>query len=150
MFSPCTRTGPRVRLSLRGLRARGCVELTTKSPSTAQFEAQQLKKDVNKLQKEIGLKMKVRPALNTGMCRSFVGPTLTAYRPRVREQNKENADELKAQKAELDAQIAALDAKAQETETTMRKKGNTIGNIVHPSVPVSDNEVRGPSGLERV
>jgi len=70
-----------------------------------QFDAQQLKKEVNKIQKEIGLKMKA----------------------------KENPDELKEQKADLDAQ-------AVEQETTMRKKGNQIGNIVHESVPVSDNE----------
>lgn len=35
-----------------------------------------------------------------------------------------------------------LNAQAVEQETTMRKKGNQIGNIVHESVPVSDNEVR--------
>jgi seryl-tRNA synthetase len=54
----------------------------------------------------------------------------------------EEADKLKAQKADLDKEIAALGAKAQEQEVVMRKKANTIGNIVHESVPVSDNEVR--------
>ncbi|BGP40385.1 Cytosolic seryl-tRNA synthetase [Rhodotorula kratochvilovae] len=80
--------------------------------TSTQFEVQQLQKEVNKLQKEIGMKMKA----------------------------KENADELKAQKADLDKQIAGLNTKAQEQETTMRKKGGNIGNIVHESVPVSDNE----------
>ncbi|BGP16459.1 hypothetical protein JCM10213_003908 [Rhodosporidiobolus nylandii] len=76
------------------------------------FEVQQMQKEVNKLQKEIGMKMKA----------------------------KENADELKAQKVELDKQIAALGAKAREEEVQMRKKGNMIGNIVHESVPVSNTE----------
>ncbi|GAA5965124.1 hypothetical protein JCM21900_003656 [Sporobolomyces salmonicolor] len=76
------------------------------------FETQQLQKKVNALQKEIGMKMKA----------------------------KENADELKAQKAELDKEIAALGTKANEQESAMRKKANSIGNIVHESVPVSDTE----------
>ncbi|GAA5940428.1 hypothetical protein JCM3775_005089 [Rhodotorula graminis] len=77
-----------------------------------QFDVQQLQKEVNKIQKEIGQKMKA----------------------------KESADELKAQKADLDKQIAGLNAQAVEQETTMRKKGNQIGNIVHESVPVSNTE----------
>ncbi|GAA5858141.1 hypothetical protein JCM1840_001057 [Sporobolomyces johnsonii] len=76
------------------------------------FETQQLQKKVNALQKEIGMKMKA----------------------------KENADELKAQKAELDKEIAALGTKANEQESAMRKKAGSIGNIVHESVPVSDTE----------
>ncbi|GAA6047385.1 hypothetical protein JCM3770_001278 [Rhodotorula araucariae] len=91
--------------------------------TSTQFEVQQLQKEVNKLQKEIGIKMK-----------------LTGHGNPPASQAKENADELKAQKADLDKQIAGLNAKAQEQETTMRKKGNNIGNIVHESVPVSDNE----------
>ena len=61
----------------------------------------------------------------------------------------EEADKLKAQKADLDKEIAALGAKAQEQEIVMRKKANTIGNIVHESVPVSDNEVRGRAARRR-
>ncbi|GAA5920593.1 hypothetical protein JCM1841_001459 [Sporobolomyces salmonicolor] len=76
------------------------------------FETQQLQKKVNALQKEIGMKMKA----------------------------KENADDLKAQKAELDKEIAALGTKANEQESAMRKKANSIGNIVHESVPISDTE----------
>ncbi|CEQ39544.1 SPOSA6832_01093 [Sporobolomyces salmonicolor] len=72
----------------------------------------QLQKKVNALQKEIGMKMKA----------------------------KENADDLKAQKAELDKEIAALGTKANEQESAMRKKANSIGNIVHESVPISDTE----------
>ncbi|GAA5983953.1 hypothetical protein JCM10908_005989 [Rhodotorula pacifica] len=79
-----------------------------------QFEAQQLRKQVNALQKDLGKCM--------------------------REKNSEEADKLKAQKADLDKEIAALGAKAQEQEIVMRKKANTIGNIVHESVPISDNE----------
>ncbi|GAA6028192.1 hypothetical protein JCM8097_006906 [Rhodosporidiobolus ruineniae] len=77
-----------------------------------QFDTQQLQKEVNKLQKEIGMKMKA----------------------------KEDASELKEKKVNLDKQIASLGAKAAEQENAMRKKANTIGNIVHESVPVSNTE----------
>lgn len=59
-----------------------------------------------------------------------------------KEEASKKAEELKAQKADIDAKIVRLRAHAVEQETAMRKKGNTIGNIVHESVPVSDNEVR--------
>lgn len=59
-----------------------------------------------------------------------------------KEEASKKVEELKAQKADMDAKIVGLRAQAVEQETAMRKKGNTIGNIVHESVPVSDNEVR--------
>lgn len=58
-----------------------------------------------------------------------------------KEEASKKVEELKAQKADMDAKIVGLRAQAVEQETAMRRKGNTIGNIVHESVPVSDNEV---------
>ncbi|GEM09769.1 serine-tRNA ligase [Rhodotorula toruloides] len=57
-----------------------------------------------------------------------------------KEEAGKKVEELKAQKADIDAKIVGLRAQALEQETAMRKKGNMIGNIVHESVPVSDNE----------
>lgn len=57
-------------------------------------------------------------------------------------QAKENADDLMKQKSDLEREKRALDNSAAEKEVTWRKKISTIGNIVHDSVPVSDNEVR--------
>ncbi|GAA6062961.1 hypothetical protein JCM10212_005720 [Sporobolomyces blumeae] len=94
------------------------------------YQVQQRQKQVNALQKEIGMKMKQHGADSS---RRDLSP------PPV-EQAKENADELKAQKAGLDKEIATLGATAAEQEAAMRKKAGSIGNIVHESVPVSSTE----------
>lgn len=47
-----------------------------------------------------------------------------------------------SEKLALDAEIVRLGTKAKEVEELMRKRGGSIGNIVHESVPVSENEVR--------
>ncbi|CDR40791.1 RHTO0S05e07316g1_1 [Rhodotorula toruloides] len=87
-----------------------------------QFDTQQLQKEVNKIQKDIGACMKdMKDAAK-------------------KEEASKKVEELKAQKADMDAKIVGLRAQAVEQETAMRRKGNTIGNIVHESVPVSDNE----------
>lgn len=57
-------------------------------------------------------------------------------------QAKENADDLKAEKAAIEKEAAELAIKTNETEVIMRKKAQTIGNIVHSSVPISETEVR--------
>lgn len=54
---------------------------------------------------------------------------------------KENADDLLAEKTELEKEKKALTELAAEKETKLNKKLNTIGNIVHDSVPVNTNEV---------
>lgn len=54
---------------------------------------------------------------------------------------KENADDLLKQKAELAKEKKDLDDSANEKDIALRKKMNTIGNIVHDSVPVNNNEV---------
>lgn len=58
----------------------------------------------------------------------------------VRSQNKENADDLLAQKAVLDAKAKSLKESESKMEDEMRAKVATIGNYVHSSVPNSNNE----------
>ncbi|CCX06542.1 Similar to Serine--tRNA ligase, cytoplasmic; acc. no. O14018 [Pyronema omphalodes CBS 100304] len=69
-------------------------------------------RDANALQKEIGLKKKA----------------------------KEDATELLAQKVQLETEKKELEAAADAKEAEMNKKLGTIGNLVHDTVPVSDNE----------
>ncbi|KAI0157489.1 hypothetical protein GGR57DRAFT_462055 [Xylariaceae sp. FL1272] len=76
------------------------------------YNATQIKTKMNDLQKQIGAKKKA----------------------------KENADDLLKERADLDTQHKAMLESAAEKEATMMKKLNTIGNFVHESVPVSDNE----------
>lgn len=60
----------------------------------------------------------------------------------MREQAKENADDLVIQKKDLDAQVDANRKKSKEFEQTMRKRASAVGNIVGKDVPVSQTEVR--------
>jgi len=53
---------------------------------------------------------------------------------------KEPADELKAEKVAVDKEVAAYAERTREAEEALRKKANRVGNLVHDSVPVSDNE----------
>ena len=82
--------------------------------SIVRFNVDEVNKSINAVQKEIGAKMK----------------------------NKEPADELLAKKADLtkarDEVKAQMDAKEQERDAKLI----LIGNLVHDSVPVSNNEVR--------
>jgi seryl-tRNA synthetase len=45
------------------------------------------------------------------------------------------------EKAELEKEKKALIESAAEKDISLKKKIGTIGNIVHDSVPLSDNEV---------
>lgn len=56
-------------------------------------------------------------------------------------QAKEDAAELMAQKVEMEKEKKTLIESAAEKDIALKKKIGTIGNIVHDSVPVSDNEV---------
>lgn len=76
------------------------------------FETNQLAKQSNAVQKEIGAKKKA----------------------------KENADDLMAKKKDFDAQIDANRKKTKEFEATMRAKASGVGNIVGKNVPVSQTE----------
>lgn len=54
---------------------------------------------------------------------------------------KENADDLLRQNIDLKKEKKELVESAAAKDVTLRKKIGTIGNIVHDSVPVNDNEV---------
>ncbi|RPA72094.1 cytoplasmic serine-tRNA ligase Srs1 [Ascobolus immersus RN42] len=58
----------------------------------------------------------------------------------MKKRNKENADELVAQKAALDAEKKALEEATAEKDLALKRKLTTIGNYVHDSVPVDTNE----------
>lgn len=76
------------------------------------FDLDELNKKLNKLQKEIGLKFKT----------------------------KEDASELLAEKEKLTQEKKDLTDKEQNEDKELRGKVSQIGNIVHPSVVVSNDE----------
>lgn len=76
------------------------------------FQLDELNKKQNKVQKEIGQKFK----------------------------NKEDASELLAEKDKIVAEKKALTEKEQEQDKDLKKKVFEVGNIVHPSVVVSNDE----------
>jgi len=80
----------------------------------AQYSATQINTKINDIQKQIGVKRKA----------------------------KENADELMAQKVEFEKEKKSLIESAAEKEVTLKKKLGTIGNLVHDSVPVNNDEVK--------
>ena len=80
-----------------------------------QYSVSQTNTRINEIQKQIGQKKK----------------------------NKENADELMAQKVELEKEKKTQIESAAAKEVTLKKKIGTIGNIVHDSVPVNNDEVFG-------
>ncbi|KAK4698242.1 hypothetical protein P7C70_g8038, partial [Phenoliferia sp. Uapishka_3] len=55
-------------------------------------------------------------------------------------QNKEDATELKAEKAELDKKVLEMGTESKKAEEIMRRKAQSIGNIVHESVPIAQSE----------
>lgn len=80
---------------------------------TVQFESNQINKQINEIQKEIGKKFKA----------------------------KEDPAELVANKDKLTKTKEELVAKTKEAEVAWKTKLGTIGNIVHSSVPTSMDEV---------
>lgn len=82
-------------------------------PTIAQYSATQINTKINEIQKQIGAKKKA----------------------------KENADELMQQKVELEKEKKAFIESAAEKDVALKKKIGTIGNIVHDSVPVNNDEV---------
>ncbi|PMD28286.1 seryl-tRNA synthetase-like protein [Hyaloscypha hepaticicola] len=79
---------------------------------TTQYSATQVKTRINEIQKQIGVKRKA----------------------------KENADDLMKQKVELEKEHKSITESAAEKEVTLKKKIGTIGNIVHDSVPINNDE----------
>lgn len=76
------------------------------------FQLDELNKKQNALQKQIGAKFKA----------------------------KEDPKELLSQKEDLAKEKVRLQEEEKAAETQMRAKVNLVGNVVHPSVPVSDDE----------
>lgn len=56
-------------------------------------------------------------------------------------QNKENADDLLQKKKDLEEQKKKQEEHAAEKEVALNKKAKSVGNYVHESVPVSNDEV---------
>lgn len=79
---------------------------------TAQYAATQIGSTINGLQKQVGQKKKA----------------------------KENADDLLKEMADLKKQKAAKEEEANAKLAKLTIKVKTVGNYVHPDVPVSDNE----------
>lgn len=84
------------------------------------------------------MKRKVRETLHESSLNYAGADELHFGRPA---QNKEDTIELQAEKAAMDKESAELVVKSAQAEIEMRKKANTIGNIVHESVPISATEV---------
>ncbi|KYK58531.1 putative serine-tRNA ligase, cytosolic [Drechmeria coniospora] len=63
-----------------------------------------------------------------------------SHRTDIKRHAKENADELLQQKMELEKEKKSLVESAAQKEATLKSKIRTIGNYVHDSVPVSNNE----------
>lgn len=79
-----------------------------------QFEAENIRKKVNLIQKQITQKKKA----------------------------KEDADDLLKEKIALDKEFADMGKQAAEKEKEMNRKAGTIGNIVDKDCHVSSTEVR--------
>ncbi|KAH8664328.1 hypothetical protein BX600DRAFT_298647 [Xylariales sp. PMI_506] len=77
-----------------------------------QYAATQINSKINEVNKQIGAKKKA----------------------------KENADEFLQQRADLDKEKKALLDSAAEKDLVLKAKVKSIGNYVHESVPISDNE----------
>ena len=78
------------------------------------FQVDNLNRDVNNVQKEIGLKKR----------------------------NNEDATELLEKKRETETQRDTLEKTMSELQETLRTKLVGVGNLVHETVPVSMDEVR--------
>jgi seryl-tRNA synthetase len=79
---------------------------------TAQYAATQINSKINDVNKQIGLKKRA----------------------------KEDAEDLLQQKSELTKEKQTLLDSAAQKDVALRAKVKTIGNLVHSSVPISDNE----------
>ena len=117
-----------------GSSVRTTVQFTTSSlidTTAVDYEAANLAKSVNQVQKEIAAKKKVSQPHAV-----FIETSGSNTR-----QAKENADDLVAKKREIDAQVEAKRKQAREHEAAMRVVASTAGNIVGKAVPVSNTEV---------
>lgn len=56
-------------------------------------------------------------------------------------QAKENADDLLTRKKDMEKEQKEVESLGEQKDELLQKKLKTIGNYVHDSVPISDNEV---------
>lgn len=104
------------------------------------YARSQLQKDINNIQKAIGMKMKV--SIDPLLFSDSMDPEkFELTQNNIFKQAKENADDLKAEKVEIEKKAFALVEEAKTAEEVMRKAAGTIGNLVHESVPVFASEV---------
>ena len=101
--------------------------------AAAKYKASQVAAEINATQKEIGQKKKASKQMGESQSYSTSNWFTKA---------KENADDLLKKKEDLTNHKKALEDSAIEKEKELYKKLKTIGNYVHESVPISDNEVR--------
>lgn len=59
----------------------------------------------------------------------------------VKRKNKESADDLMEKKTQFEKEKKDLEVVAADKEVELKRKVMSIGNLVHDSVPISDNEV---------
>ena len=59
----------------------------------------------------------------------------------MQSKQEEEAKKLMESTDEIKKRLAAKEAEVQEAKSTLDAKLTTIGNIVHASVPISDDEV---------
>jgi len=65
----------------------------------------------------------------------------------MKKKAKEDADDLLKQKADLEKEKKGLLESAADKDLALKRKIGTIGNLVHESVPISNNEVAPPFEL---
>ena len=99
----------------------------------ARYNASQLGAKINAVQKEIGLLKKVG--------RAEIPKTYYLWLTRRFYQAKKDADHLLKQKTDLERKKKQAEDDAVEKEKLRDRKCKMIGNYVHESVPVNDNEV---------
>lgn len=109
--------------------------------SLARYEVTKIGSQVNGLLKEIGKKKKVRAVHNSYSSWYYYAGCSTGRLTIVLLQNKEDATDLLEQKAELEKSKKAAEDFAVQKENQRDMKLRSIGNYVHESVPVSNDEV---------
>ncbi|KAI9722089.1 MAG: Cytosolic seryl-tRNA synthetase [Chrysothrix sp. TS-e1954] len=102
------------------------------------YKASQVRAEINATQKDIGQKKKVGRFPRTTMPRKRNVPQRELLSQAT--QAKENADELLKKKEDLTNHEKTLKDSALEKEKELYRKLKAVGNYVHDSVPISDNE----------
>ena len=108
-----------------------------------QFELDAIRQELNKTSKEVGKLKAVRPRCFDFLFGSSPGSSVfLCDGGRVYLQKNQDATELIQSTEEIKARLAAKETEVDKAKTDLDAKLATIGNIVHESVPVSNDEVR--------